>query len=83
MSAPLFHMIASASEPVAPFSHGVEQDGWVFVTALSNSCVLRRSPGKKVGEGSWGFLQDPRKGIFQGIDDWSARRSTLYGATPK
>jgi 2-iminobutanoate/2-iminopropanoate deaminase len=32
MSAPLFHMIASAPEPVAPFSHAVEQDGWVFVT---------------------------------------------------
>ena len=55
MSAPLFHMIASASEPIAPFSHGVEQDGWVFVTALSNSCVLRRSPGKKVGEGSCAY----------------------------
>jgi 2-iminobutanoate/2-iminopropanoate deaminase len=32
MSAPLFHMIAGAPEPVAPFSHAVEQDGWVFVT---------------------------------------------------
>jgi hypothetical protein len=52
MSALLFHMIAGAPEPVAPFSHGVEQDGWVFVMALSNACVLRRSPGKKVGEGS-------------------------------
>jgi enamine deaminase RidA (YjgF/YER057c/UK114 family) len=25
-------MIAGAPEPVAPFSHAVEQDGWVFVT---------------------------------------------------
>jgi 2-iminobutanoate/2-iminopropanoate deaminase len=32
MSAPLFHMIAGAPDPVAPFSHAVEQDGWVFVT---------------------------------------------------
>ena len=32
MSVPLFHMIAGAPEPVAPFSHAVEQDGWVFVT---------------------------------------------------
>ena len=32
MSAPLFHMIPGAPEPVAPFSHAVEQDGWVFVT---------------------------------------------------
>ena len=32
MSAPLFHMIVGAPDPVAPFSHAVEQDGWVFVT---------------------------------------------------
>jgi 2-iminobutanoate/2-iminopropanoate deaminase len=29
---PLFHMIAGAPDPVAPFSHAVESDGWVFVT---------------------------------------------------
>ncbi len=28
----LFHMIAGAPTPVAPFSHAVETDGWVFVT---------------------------------------------------
>jgi 2-iminobutanoate/2-iminopropanoate deaminase len=32
MSAVLFHMIAGAAEPVAPFSHATECDGWVFVT---------------------------------------------------
>jgi reactive intermediate/imine deaminase len=32
MSGPLFHLIAGAPDPVAPFSHAVEQDGWVFVT---------------------------------------------------
>ena len=32
MSVPLFHMIEGAPDPVAPFSHAVEQDGWVFVT---------------------------------------------------
>jgi 2-iminobutanoate/2-iminopropanoate deaminase len=32
MDGPLFHMIAGAPDPVAPFSHAVEQDGWVFVT---------------------------------------------------
>ena len=31
-SAPLFHLIAGAPDPVAPFSHAVEQDGWVFVS---------------------------------------------------
>lgn len=28
----IFHMIAGAPDPVAPFSHAVEADGWVFVT---------------------------------------------------
>jgi reactive intermediate/imine deaminase len=32
MAAPLFHMIADGPRPVAPFSHAVEVDGWVFVT---------------------------------------------------
>ena len=28
----IFHMIAGAPTPVAPFSHAVETDGWLFVT---------------------------------------------------
>lgn len=28
----LHHMIAGGPRPVAPFSHAVEADGWVFVT---------------------------------------------------
>jgi reactive intermediate/imine deaminase len=28
----LFHMIADGPRPVAPFSHAVECDGWIFVT---------------------------------------------------
>jgi len=28
----LFHMIDAAPQPVAPFSHAAEIDGWVFVT---------------------------------------------------
>ena len=29
---PIFHMVDGAPDPVAPFSHAVEQDGWVFLT---------------------------------------------------
>ena len=29
---PVFHLVAGAPDPVAPFSHAVEADGWVFVT---------------------------------------------------
>jgi reactive intermediate/imine deaminase len=32
MSLPLFHMVSGAPHPVAPFSHAVEADGWIFVT---------------------------------------------------
>jgi 2-iminobutanoate/2-iminopropanoate deaminase len=32
MVGPIFHMIDAAPEPVAPFSHAAEIDGWVFVT---------------------------------------------------
>ncbi len=32
MSALVFHMIGAAPDPVAPFSHAVEADGWLFLT---------------------------------------------------
>ena len=32
MSAPIFHMLAGAPAPVAPYSHAVEVDGWVMIT---------------------------------------------------
>jgi 2-iminobutanoate/2-iminopropanoate deaminase len=32
MPLPIHHMINSGPRPVAPFSHAVEADGWVFLT---------------------------------------------------
>lgn len=32
MSLPIHHVVAAGPRPVAPFSHAVEADGWVFVT---------------------------------------------------
>lgn len=32
MAAPQFHFFSHAPAPVAPFSHAVESDGWVFLT---------------------------------------------------
>ncbi|MDQ6639271.1 MAG: RidA family protein [Pseudomonadota bacterium] len=29
---PLFHLVSGAPDPVAPFSHAVEADGWIFLT---------------------------------------------------
>ncbi len=31
MSLPIFHMVGGAPEPVAPYSHAVEIDGWLFL----------------------------------------------------
>lgn len=32
MTAPIFHMVPGAPKPVAPYSHLVEADGWLFLT---------------------------------------------------
>lgn len=32
MSDAIFHLVADAPKPVAPYSHVVEKDGWLFVT---------------------------------------------------
>jgi enamine deaminase RidA (YjgF/YER057c/UK114 family) len=32
VSAPIYHLIPNAPEPVAPYGHVVEADGWLFVT---------------------------------------------------
>ena len=32
MSIPIHHVIAAGPRPVAPFSHAVEADGWIFIT---------------------------------------------------
>lgn len=32
MSLPIHHLIAEGPTPVAPFSHAVEADGWLFIT---------------------------------------------------
>ncbi len=32
MTSALFHLFETAAKPVAPYSHAVEADGWVFLT---------------------------------------------------
>ena len=32
MAGPIFHMLAGAPAPVAPYSHAVEVDGWLLIT---------------------------------------------------
>ncbi len=46
---PIFHRITGAPDPVAPFHHTVESDGWVFFTGpakggrIEIDLVARRS----------------------------------------
>ena len=44
-----FHMIDNAPQPVAPFSHAVEVDGWVFVTGQMPTWP--EDPNKALPEG--------------------------------
>jgi len=45
MPGPLFHMAAGAPNPVAPFSHAVEVDGWVLVTGqMPNDAADEAAP---------------------------------------
>jgi len=42
---PVFHMLAGAPKPVAPYSHAVEVDGWVFLTGqIPNAPGHDRAP---------------------------------------
>ena len=50
MPALLFHMVGGAPDPVAPFSHAVEADGWVFVTGQMPFTEARWRRGPKGGE---------------------------------
>jgi 2-iminobutanoate/2-iminopropanoate deaminase len=53
MTEPIFHMIDGAPDPVAPFSHAVEADGWVFVTGqmpFSGTSIDSPYPSGIVGQ---------------------------------
>ena len=49
MSPIRFHRVDAAPEPVAPFSHAAEVDGWVFVTGQMPT--LPGAPEAKLPEG--------------------------------
>jgi reactive intermediate/imine deaminase len=68
MGGPLFHMIAGAPDPVAPFSHAVEQDGWVFVTGqMPFSGTANDSPYPEGIEAQTHQVFSNLKRVLQGI----------------
>ena len=52
MTTPIFHMISGAPDPVAPYSHAVEQDDWLFITGQ-----LATDPGRDRGTDAQGHRQ--------------------------
>ena len=68
MSAPLFHMIAGAPAPVAPYSHAAEADGWVFVTGqLPNDPADDDLPLPEGIEDQTRKVMENLKGVLAGL----------------
>lgn len=68
MSDLLFHMIGGAPDPVAPFSHAVEADGWVFVTGqMPFTGTANTSPYPDTIEGQTHQVMANLRTVLQGI----------------
>jgi 2-iminobutanoate/2-iminopropanoate deaminase len=67
MNMPTFHMIEGAPDPVAPFSHAVEQDGWIFVTGqMPFTGVANDSPYPEGIEAQTRQVLENLKRVLQG-----------------
>jgi 2-iminobutanoate/2-iminopropanoate deaminase len=67
MTLPIFHMIAGAPDPVAPYSHAAEQDGWVFVTGqMPFTGTANDSPYPKGIEAQTGQVMENLKRVLAG-----------------
>ncbi len=65
----IFHMIPGAPKPVAPFSHAVETDGWVFVTGQMPTDPADDSAALPTGvEAQTRRVMDNLRLVLQGVD---------------
>jgi 2-iminobutanoate/2-iminopropanoate deaminase len=65
MSEPLFHVLAGGPERVAPYSHVVEVDGWLFVTGQ-----MPIAPDGSIPEGieaQTAVVFENLKGVLHGV----------------
>lgn len=63
-----FHMIDRAPQPVAPFSHAVEVDGWVFLTGqMPTDPVEAQAPLPTGVEAQTRRVMDNLKIVLDGI----------------
>jgi 2-iminobutanoate/2-iminopropanoate deaminase len=68
MGAIIHHMLDAAPDPVAPFSHAVEADGWVFVTGQIPENPEREDDPLPVGiEDQTRRVMDNLKIVLSGI----------------
>ena len=68
MGLPVFHMIAGGSRPVAPYSHAVEADGWVFVTGqIANDPANDAAPFPSDIEGQTQRVMENLRIVLAGI----------------
>jgi 2-iminobutanoate/2-iminopropanoate deaminase len=68
MTDAVFHMIADAPKPVAPYSHVVEQDGWLFVTGqLATDPVDDELPLPNGIEAQTSKVMDNLRCVLQGV----------------
>ncbi len=68
MGLPVFHMIAGGARPVAPYSHAVEADGWVFLTGqMPNDPADDAAPFAPDIEGQTRRVMDNLKIVLAGL----------------
>ena len=68
MTAPIYHLIANAPKPVAPYSHVVEAEGWLFVTGqLATDLVDDSLPLPEGIEAQTRKVMDNLKRVLAGV----------------
>jgi reactive intermediate/imine deaminase len=68
MTGPFFHMIAGAPQPVAPYTHVVDRDGWLFVTGqIANDPADDAAPLPEGIEAQTRRVMDSLKTVLEGV----------------
>jgi reactive intermediate/imine deaminase len=68
MTSPIFHMFEAAARPVAPYSHAVEAEGWVFLTGqIPNEPADDAAPFPEGIESQTRRVMENLKLVLQGL----------------
>ena len=69
MTAPIFHMVPEVGNPVAPYSHAVEADGWLFIRGqIPNDPADDNAPLPAGIEAQTRRVMEGLKTLLAGID---------------